>query len=671
VVTLEGRPERLMIQRDGDIPALQLGARNVARVRSLEKAIGVAFLDLPGGVEAIYSLRTDELPPVRGATIEVEIRTEARHDKLATVKLIGPADGEPRLLEAAPDVEAEIRDLARGGKVVEGFGAREAADAAEAEALETIHPLSGGGSMAIEPTRALISIDVDLVGRPGSDTKRAARLANLTAIGAAARLLRLKGLGGLVVFDFVGRGHDGKALLGAARASFGPDNPGVAIGPVGRFGTMEMTVPRRGRALRDILGDGAGGLSDLTLALRLIRRLEAAAASDPGGRLVATCAPSVAQAAKPYAETLAARIGARFVIETNPDWPRDRLDVRSWTTIFARQPSPITASRAPANCRWKPPSAWRINATWRWPIPPGWRPPARPSSADPAQARELTARGNLVAVITNGTAVLGLGNIGPLASKPVMEGKAVLFKKFAGIDVFDLEVAEHDIDRFVDIVAALEPTFGGINLEDIKAPECFVIEKKLRERMTIPVFHDDQHGTAIVCAAAIRNGLVLQDKQLADVKLVTSGAGAAALACVDLLVAMGLPIDNVTLTDIKGVVHQDRGDEMPPNMARFARKTDARTLGDVLVGADVFLGLSAPNVLKARMAAADGGQAADPGAGQSQSGNPARTGQGGPARRHHRHRAFGLCQPGQQCPVLPVRVPRGAGCRRHHHQRGR
>jgi malate dehydrogenase (oxaloacetate-decarboxylating)(NADP+) len=218
--------------------------------------------------------------------------------------------------------------------------------------------------------------------------------------------------------------------------------------------------------------------------------------------------------------------------------------------------------------------------------------------ADPAQARELTARGNLVAVITNGTAVLGLGNIGPLASKPVMEGKAVLFKKFAGIDVFDLEVNATEIDHFVEVVAALEPTFGGINLEDIKAPECFIIEKKLRERMKIPVFHDDQHGTAIVCAAAIRNGLVLQGKQLSEVKLVTSGAGAAALACVDLLVAMGLPIDNVTLTDIKGVVHQDRGDAMPPNMARYARKTDARTLGDVLVGADVFLGLSAPNVLK-------------------------------------------------------------------------
>src|SRR5947207_7969446 len=181
---------------------------------------------------------------------------------------------------------------------------------------------------------------------------------------------------------------------------------------------------------------------------------------------------------------------------------------------------------------------------------------------NPAEAASLTTRANLVAVVSNGTAVLGLGNIGPLASKPVMEGKAVLFKKFAGIDVFDLEVAETDIDRFVDVVAALEPTFGGINLEDIKAPECFVIEKKLRERMQIPVFHDDQHGTAIVCAAAIRNGLVLQGKTLSGVKLVTSGAGAAALACVDLLVAMGLPADNITLTDIKGVVHKDRGDDM-------------------------------------------------------------------------------------------------------------
>ena len=218
--------------------------------------------------------------------------------------------------------------------------------------------------------------------------------------------------------------------------------------------------------------------------------------------------------------------------------------------------------------------------------------------ADPAAARELTARGNLVAVITNGTAVLGLGNIGPLAGKPVMEGKGVLFKKFAGIDVFDLEIAQNDLGKLVDCIAALEPTFGGINLEDIKAPECFVIERKLRERMKIPVFHDDQHGTAIVCAAAVRNGLVLQGKALKDVKLVTSGAGAAALACVDLLVQMGLPVDNVTLTDIKGVVYAGRGDEMAPNMARYARSTNARTLPDVLVDADVFLGLSAPRVFK-------------------------------------------------------------------------
>ena len=217
---------------------------------------------------------------------------------------------------------------------------------------------------------------------------------------------------------------------------------------------------------------------------------------------------------------------------------------------------------------------------------------------DPEAARDLTARGNLVGVISNGTAVLGLGNIGALAGKPVMEGKAVLFKKFAGIDCFDIEVDAADPDRFVEVVAALEPTFGAINLEDIKAPECFEIERRLRERMKIPVFHDDQHGTAIVCAAALVNGLKLQDKQLSDVRLVTSGAGAAALACVDLLVSMGLRVENVTLTDIKGVVHADRGDAMAPNMARYARTTDARTLADVLPGADVFLGLSAPRVLK-------------------------------------------------------------------------
>ena len=218
--------------------------------------------------------------------------------------------------------------------------------------------------------------------------------------------------------------------------------------------------------------------------------------------------------------------------------------------------------------------------------------------ADPDTARDYTARGNLVAVISNGTAVLGLGNIGALAGKPVMEGKAVLFKKFAGIDVFDIEVDAADPDRFCDVVAALEPTFGAINLEDIKAPECFAIEAELRRRMCIPVFHDDQHGTAITVAAAVRNGLVLQGKSLSDVRLVTSGAGAAALACVDLLVSMGLRPENVTLTDVAGVVRTDRPG-MLPNMARYARDTNAGTLPEVLAGADVFLGLSAPRVLKA------------------------------------------------------------------------
>jgi malate dehydrogenase (oxaloacetate-decarboxylating)(NADP+) len=218
-------------------------------------------------------------------------------------------------------------------------------------------------------------------------------------------------------------------------------------------------------------------------------------------------------------------------------------------------------------------------------------------AANPDDAYSYTARGNLVGVISNGTAVLGLGNIGALAGKPVMEGKAVLFKKFAGIDVFDIEVNETDPDRFVEVVAALEPTFGAINLEDIKAPECFYIEEKLRARMAIPVFHDDQHGTAITVAAAVRNGLLVQGKALADCRLVTSGAGAAAMACVDLLVAMGLRAENVTLTDIKGVVHAER-EGLDDRMRPYARATDARTLDQVLDGADIFMGLSAPRVLK-------------------------------------------------------------------------
>ncbi len=222
---------------------------------------------------------------------------------------------------------------------------------------------------------------------------------------------------------------------------------------------------------------------------------------------------------------------------------------------------------------------------------------------NPAEVSSMTARGNLVAVITNGTAVLGLGNIGPLAAKPVMEGKGVLFQKFAGIDVFDLEIAENDPDKLVDIIASLEPTFGGINLEDIKAPECFIVEKKLRERMKIPVFHDDQHGTAIIVGAAILNALEITGKKIEEVKLACSGAGAAGIACLNMLVALGMRQDNITVVDRKGVVYAGRAEEMDPDKSRYARDTSARTLADVVKDADVFLGLSAAGVLKPEMVA--------------------------------------------------------------------
>jgi malate dehydrogenase (oxaloacetate-decarboxylating)(NADP+) len=222
---------------------------------------------------------------------------------------------------------------------------------------------------------------------------------------------------------------------------------------------------------------------------------------------------------------------------------------------------------------------------------------------DPANAYRYTSKGNLVAVVSNGTAVLGLGDIGPLASKPVMEGKGVLFKKFAGIDVFDLEVNEKDLDKLVDIIAALEPTFGGVNLEDIKAPDCFYVERKLRERMKIPVFHDDQHGTAIVVGAALINGLKVSGKDIKQIKLVTSGAGAAALACLNLLVKLGVPRKNIWVTDLAGVVWQGRTELMDPDKAEFAQDTPLRTLAEVIEGADVFLGLSAAGVLKPEMVA--------------------------------------------------------------------
>ena len=221
---------------------------------------------------------------------------------------------------------------------------------------------------------------------------------------------------------------------------------------------------------------------------------------------------------------------------------------------------------------------------------------------DAQAASEMTARGNLVAVITNGTAVLGLGDIGPLAGKPVMEGKGVLFQKFAGIDVFDIEIDERDPDKLVDIIASLEPTFGGINLEDIKAPECFIVERKLRERMKIPVFHDDQHGTAIIVGAAVLNALEVVGKKIEDVKLATAGAGAAGIACLDMLVALGLKPENILAYDREGVLYTGR-DQMDPDKQRYARDTKARTLGEIVQGADIFLGLSAGGVLKPEMVA--------------------------------------------------------------------
>ena len=234
---------------------------------------------------------------------------------------------------------------------------------------------------------------------------------------------------------------------------------------------------------------------------------------------------------------------------------------------------------------------------------PGVAAPCEEIVADPANAFRYTSRGNLVAVITNGTAVLGLGDIGPLAAKPVMEGKGVLFKKFAGIDVFDIEVNEKNLDKLIDLIAALEPTFGGINLEDIKAPDCFYVERALRSRMKIPVFHDDQHGTAIVVGAGVLNALKVSGKKIDEVKLVTSGAGAAALACLGLLVKLGIPRENIWVTDLAGVVYKGRTELMDEDKIVFAQDTPHRTLADVIAGADIFLGLSAAGVLKPEMVA--------------------------------------------------------------------
>lgn len=329
VVLLDGRPERLLIQREGDDLSGGVGAEMTVRVRKIDKALGTAFLELPGGAAAILPLRADEGPFTVGQSLVVEIKSEARGDKAAVTRFVGAGEGGPKLIRPAPDVAAQIAALAHGGKVVEGLGAREAADLAETDAIEIIHGLPGGGRVSIEPTRALVAIDIDVGDRPGNESKKVTREANLTGLAAAARLLRLKGLGGLVVIDLAGRGHDGNALLAAARLAFGPDNPGVAFGPISRFGTLELTAPRRSRPVLDALIDETGAPSARTLALRLARQIEREGRKDGGARLKAGCNPAVAEAFKPLRSGLAERLGERFTIEPRPDWAAARMQV--WT----------------------------------------------------------------------------------------------------------------------------------------------------------------------------------------------------------------------------------------------------------------------------------------------------------------------------------------------------
>ncbi len=327
VVTLDGRPERLLIARDGDLACQALGAEVVGRVRKVERQLALAFVDLGAGPEGVLNLRPEMDRLVEGQAVRVEVRSEARAGKGAALRWIGAGDGPPRLVTPAPDVAAELVAAAPRAQIVTGGVARATADAAEAEALETVFPLPGGGSIAIERTRALIAVDVDLGDRAGADAKRATRAVNFAALTTAARLLRLKGEGGLVVIDLAGRGHDGPALLSAARLAFGPDNPGVALGPISRFGTLELTVPRRRRSIAERLLDGAGQLTAETLALRLVRRIEREAEGDPGARLQARAAADVCAAAQPYLTALTDRFGARIVLTADPARPRDEAEV--------------------------------------------------------------------------------------------------------------------------------------------------------------------------------------------------------------------------------------------------------------------------------------------------------------------------------------------------------
>ena len=327
VVTLGDRPERLLIARESDLACQAQGAQVVGRVRRIERQLAIAFVDLGAGPEGVVNLRPEMGRLREGQAIRVEIRAEARAGKGATLRFLGEAVGPPRVEQPAPDIEAELTALTKSPPQT-GAEARGLADAAEAEALERIFALPGGGSIAVERTRALIAVDIDVGERSGGDSKRTSRAANMAGLATAARVLRLKGEGGLVVIDLAGRGHDGPALLTAARGAFGPDNPGVVIGPVSKFGTMELTVPRRRAAVAERLLDADGRPTTETLALRLLRAIEREAAEDPGARVAASAAADVAAAAAPYLKRLTDRFGARLALEPDPARAREAFEVK-------------------------------------------------------------------------------------------------------------------------------------------------------------------------------------------------------------------------------------------------------------------------------------------------------------------------------------------------------
>jgi len=325
VVMLDGRPERLLIERPGEGQA-QAGARFVARIAKIDAALASVFLELPDGGSAI----TPAAPGlVEGASVEVEIMAPARRGKSPTARVVSPAAGAPRLVEAAPSIRDQLATLTDGAEVTIGADARTAADEAQDAALAIMHPLPGGGVIAIETTRALTAVDVDMGGRAGSDARRAARQTNLAAIAAAARLLRLKGLGGLVVIDLVGKGHDGAAMLAAAKAAFADDGPQTSFGAVSRFGLFEMSLPRRAEPTSERLLDAKGELSAMTVALGLMRALERAGRAEPGARLIALCAPDVADCAESLTPAIVGRLGPRVFIEADPARGRPDYDVRA------------------------------------------------------------------------------------------------------------------------------------------------------------------------------------------------------------------------------------------------------------------------------------------------------------------------------------------------------